>query len=543
MNKKITTLLLSILGLFPMLAGSVLADWDKQGLSEDYHGHIDDRMESLNPQIQLLGINDFHGQLNVTRKVNGQPAGRADYLAAYLRQRAAENENTILLHVGDMIGASPPLSALLQDEPTIEFLNRIGFDIGTVGNHEFDEGAAELLRLINGGKPSATEEFSGSRFPWIAANIISKQTGKLLLPPYKIIKRSGMPIGFIGVVMKETPSMVAPSGVEGLAFTDETEAINKYADELKEQGVRAIVVLAHIPGKSKASGEQATGPLIDLANAVDDEVDIIYGGHNHAYLNSVVDGKLLVQSYSYGTAFSDVDIEMDRKTKDIISKQAEIVTVYQREIIPASDITRMIERYEKRVEPIVNNIVGTAASPITAERNNSGESGLGNLIADSQRTAMNTDFAFINPGGIRGDIDAGNVTRGNLFVVLPFNNHLVKMNLTGRQIRELLEQQWQPAVTRILQISGLTYTWDDSQPIGKKVIDIRLADGTELDPEKNYSVTVNTYLAEGGDNFTVFRQGTNRETGPMDIDALIEHIKQLPQPFSSEIKGRIRREN
>lgn len=531
------------MGLFSWQTVSVLAAWDKQGLSEDYHGHIDDRTESLNPQIQLLVINDFHGQLNVTRQVNGQPAGRADYLAAYLRQHAAENEHTILLHAGDMIGASPPVSALLQDEPTIEFLNVMGFDIGTVGNHEFDEGAEELLRLIYGGKPSATEGFSGSRFPWIAANIISNQTGKPILPPYKILKRSGMPIGFIGVIMKETPSMVAPSGVEGLTFTDEAEAINKYVQELKNQGVRAIVVLAHIPGKSKADGRQPAGQLVDLAHAADDEVDIIYGGHSHAYLNSIVDGKLLVQSYSYGTAFSDVEIEIDRKTKDIISKQAEIVTVYQENIKPASDITEMIERYEKKVEPIAGKIVGTAAAPITAERNTSGESALGSLIADSQRTAMNSDFALINPGGIRADIDAGNVTWGHLNTVLPFNNQLVKMNLTGSQIRKALNQQWQPNTTRILQISGLSYTWDNSQPAGKKVIDIRTADGTKVEPDKRYSVAVNTYLAEGGDNFTVFQKGTNRVTGPTDINALADYIKQLPQPFGLKIEGRIQRIN
>ncbi|MBT2689683.1 5'-nucleotidase C-terminal domain-containing protein [Bacillus sp. ISL-47] len=534
-------LLVSVQWLFPWQTVSGLAAWDKQGLSEDYHGHIDERSESLNPKIKLLGINDFHGQLNVTRQVNGQPAGRADYLAAYLRQFAAESENTILLHVGDMIGASPPVSALLQDEPTIHFLNRMGFDIGTVGNHEFDEGAAELIRLLYGVKPTATAGFTGSRFPWVAANVISNHTGKPLLPPYKILKRSGIPIGFIGVVMKETPNLVAPSGVKGLTFTDEAEAINKYVSELKKKGVRAIVVLAHIPGKSKASGEQPTGPLIELAKNVDDEVDILYGGHNHAYLNSMVDGKLLIQSYSYGTAFSDVDIEIDRNTKDIVSKKAEIMTVYQENIQPASDITRMIEKYEKRVEPIVNRDVGTAANRMTAERNQSGESALGNLIADSQRAAMNTDFAFINPGGIRADIDAGSVTWGSLYTVLPFNNQLVKMNLTGRQIRDVLNQQWQPNATRILQISGFTYTWDDSQPRGKKVIDITAEDGTKLDPGQSYSVAVNTYLAEGGDNFTVFRKGTNRETGPTDIEALVDYIQQLPQPFSTEIEGRIRK--
>ncbi|GLB61658.1 bifunctional metallophosphatase/5'-nucleotidase [Cytobacillus sp. NCCP-133] len=544
MKALISIVLLSLLSI--PLCSVPMAEkdsWNKQGLSEDYHGHMDERSESLNPQIKLLGINDLHGQLNVTRQVNGQPAGRADYLAAYLRQRAAESENTILLHTGDMIGASPPLSALLKDEPTIHFLNLMGFDIGTVGNHELDEGAAELIRLLYGVKPTATGGFTGSQFPWIAANVISNHTGKPLLPPFKILKRSGMPIGFIGVVMKETPNLVAPSGVKGLTFTDEAEAINKYAGMLKKKGVRAIVVLAHIPGKSKAGGEQPTGLLIDLAKNVDDEVDILFGGHNHAYLNSMADGKLLIQSYSYGTAFSDVDIEIDRNTKDIVSKQAEIVTVYQENIQPATDITRMIEKYEKKVESIVNREVGIAANQIKAERNQSGESALGNLIAGSQRAALNTDFAFINPGGIRADIDAGNVTWGNLYTVLPFNNQLVKMNLTGRQIRDVLNQQWQPNATRILQISDLAYTWDDSRPRGKKVMDITAADGKKLDPAQSYSIAVNTYLAEGGDNFTVFRNGTNRETGPMDIEALVDHIQKLKQPFSSKIDGRIQRIN
>ncbi|WHY34685.1 5'-nucleotidase C-terminal domain-containing protein [Cytobacillus firmus] len=515
--------------------------WDRQGLSEDYHGHIEDRSEGPYKRVQLLGINDFHGQLNVTRQINGRPAGRADYLAAYLRQRAAENENTILLHTGDMIGASPPVSALLKDEPTIEFLNKMGFDIGTIGNHEFDRGLDQLLRLLNGGSPSAAKSYPGSRFPWIAANVISQNSGKPILPPYKILNVSGVPIGFIGVIMKQTPSLSAPNSVKGLTFTDEAEAINTYTRELKKQGVRAIVVLAHVPGKSKPNGELATGQLIELAHQADDEVDIMFGGHSHAYLNSVVDGKLLVQAYSYGTAFSDVDIEIDPRTKDIVRKHAEIVNVFQENTQPASDITRMIEHYEMKVEPAVNRYIGTASFPITAARNRSGESALGNLIADSERAAMNTDFAFINPGGIRADIDAGRVTWGNLYVVLPFSNQLVKMNLTGSQIRDILNQQWQPDTTRILQVSGFTYSWDDRQPAGSKIQEIYLPNGTRLDPDKKYSVTVNTYLADGGDNFTVFKSGTSRVMGPMDIDALEKYIQQLPQPFSSAIDGRIKR--
>ncbi|KAF0821137.1 MULTISPECIES: bifunctional metallophosphatase/5'-nucleotidase [unclassified Cytobacillus] len=544
MKMLFSLILFSILGM-PLYSGqhAKYEQWNQQGLSEGYHGHVEERIEEPYKHIQLLGINDFHGQLNVTRLVNDRPAGRADYLAAYLRKRAAENENTLLLHAGDMIGASPPVSALLRDEPTIEFLNRMGFDIGTIGNHEFDRGSDELLRLLTGSSPSAVKDYSGSQFPWIAANVINQKSGKPFLPPYKIINISGIPIGFIGVIMRETPAITAPDSVKDLIFTDEAEAINKYTRELQKQGVRAIVVLAHVPGESRPNGQQASGQLIDLAHLVGDEVDVIFGGHSHTYLNSVVDGKLLVQAYSYGTAFSDVDIEIDPQTKNIVRKHAEIVTVYQDRIEPASDITRIIDRYEKKVESAVNRYIGTAAIPITAEQNISGESALGNLIADSQRSAMNTDFAFTNPEGIRADIDAGRVTWGNLFGVLPFSNLLVKMDLTGSQIREVLNQQWQPNITRILQISGITYTWDDSRPKGEKVIDIYLPDGAKLEPAKIYSVTVNTYLANGGDNFTVFLNGINRVTGPNDIDALEKYIQQLPQPFSYAIDGRIKRMN
>jgi 5'-nucleotidase len=288
----------------------------------------------------------------VTRNVGGKPAGRADYLAAYLKQREAENKNTLLVQAGDMVGASPPASALLQDEPAIEILNKLGFDIGTVGNHEFDEGVKELLRLINGGTHEETGNFAGADFPWVAANVIEQKTGESILPPYKILKVNGMHIGFIGVVTTETPTIVVPSGVEGLTFSDEVEAINRNVAELKKQGVRSIVVLAHNPGTSGVNGENPTGMLVDIANKVDDEVDIIFGGHNHAYMNATIDNKLVVQSYSYGTAFSDVDIEIDPKTKDIVTKRAEIVTTFQEGIKPDPEIAGMVAKYEATVEPV-----------------------------------------------------------------------------------------------------------------------------------------------------------------------------------------------
>ncbi|MFC3885962.1 bifunctional metallophosphatase/5'-nucleotidase [Bacillus songklensis] len=531
---------------------------NKENMNDQgYHGHIDKRPgqgpkilgdedgkgsifnDKRYIHIQLLGINDLHGQLNVTRQVGGKPVGRVDYLAAYLRQRESQNKNTLLVQVGDMIGASPPISALLQDEPTIKFLNSLNFDIGTVGNHEFDKGVKELQRIIHGGTHEKTGDFEGSSFPWIVANVVNEKTGKTILPPYKVVKVNGMPIGFIGVVTTDTPNLVIPSNVQGLKFTDEAEAINKSVAELKNSGVRAIVVLAHNPGTSNVNGEQPTGEVVEIANSVDDEVDIIYGGHNHAHLNSVVDGKLLVQSYSYGTAFSDVDIAIDPKTKDIAAKKAEIVTVYQGGIDPDAKVTQMVEQFEDQVRPMVERVIGPAANNLTAQQNESGESALGNLIADAQRASMNTDFAFMNPGGIRADIDKGDVTWGELYTVQPFGNDLIKMNLTGKQIRQLLNQQWRTTGTNMLQISGLTYTWDDNQPIGQKVQNILLKDGTELDENKTYTVTGNNFIAGGGDGFTVFREGTNRETGAKDLDALVRFIENLSKPFSYEIEGRI----
>ncbi|MGG1675301.1 bifunctional metallophosphatase/5'-nucleotidase [Neobacillus sp. NRS-1170] len=523
-----------------------------QGLSEEYHGHKSNRPEtklkkpkppaSNNKfkQIQLLGINDLHGQLNVTRKVNGKPAGRVDYLAAYLKQRAAENKNTLFVQAGDMVGASPPVSALLQDEPTIEILNKLGFDIGTVGNHEFDEGVKELLRLINGGTHPKTGNFAGSNFPWIVANVIDEKTGKTILPPYKVLKVDGMSIGFIGVVTTETPSVVVPSGVAGLKFTDEVEAINRNVAELKKQGVKSIIVLAHNPGSSGPNGENPTGQLVDIANRVDDEVDIIFGGHNHAYMNATIDNKLVVQSYSYGTAFSDVDIEIDPKTKDIVSKRAEIVTTFQEGTKPDPEIKQIIEGYEAKIAPIVNRVVWSTSVPLTALQDGNGESVLGDLIADAQRSAMGTQFAFMNPGGIRADIDAGDITWGEVYTVQPFNNELVKMTMTGQQIRDLLEQQWGTKTT-MLQISGLTYSWDPNKPIGQRVVSMKLPDGTVLDPNTPYTVTANIFLSGGGDGFTVFTKAQNKEVGPLDLDALVNYISAQPKPFTYNIQNRIQK--
>ncbi|RXZ01202.1 bifunctional 2',3'-cyclic-nucleotide 2'-phosphodiesterase/3'-nucleotidase [Fictibacillus sp. S7] len=498
-----------------------------------------------NISVQLLGINDFHGQLDTfNAKLN---AGGAEYLAAYLKQREATNPNTLLLHAGDAVGASSPVSALLQDEPTIRFLNKLGFDAGTLGNHEFDEGVKEMLRLIKGGSHPKTEAkygpFEGANFPYVAANVLDSKTGQPILDPYVIKEVGGAKIGIIGVVLSDTPSIVIPSGVEGVVFTDEAEAINKYAKELENKGVKSIVVLAHNPANSTADGQNATGELVDIANKVDDEVDVMFGGHNHALTNAVVDNKLLVQSYSSGTAFSDVDLEIDPVTQDIVKKKAEVVNVDRSKIAPDPEIKAFVDHYVADVAPILNEVIGTTPNYISKDINADGESTMGNLIADSMKAQTGTDFAFMNPGGVRADIDAGEITWKEAFTVQPFGNDLVTMDLTGAQVKSLLEEQWaDPTRAKILQISGLKFTYDDSKPAGERIVSITLPDGTAVDAAKTYSVTVNNFMAGGGDGYTTLLDGKNSSVNIVDLDALVKYIKAKGS-VDPKIEGRITKLN
>lgn len=500
--------------------------------------------------VQLLAINDFHGALE-TRIVGGRPMGGAAVLAAYLqaREQQARQEDggvTLKVHVGDMIGASPPISALLQDEPTLSVLQAMGFEYGTVGNHELDEGIRELLRLQYGGCHPATGCFDGVRVQYLAANVVWADTREPVLPPYAIRWVQGVPIGFIGVVTSETPSIVTASGVEGLAFLDEVETVNRYVRELKQRGVETIVVLIHGGGEGHRSG-RVTGAIVPLVFRMDDEVDVVLSGHTHQCYQGMVGTKLVTQACSNGTAFADVDLVIDRTYKDVIAKKAEIVdTVADAPgITPDPAIRSMVEGYARQVAPRVQQVVATAAAPLRRQPNEAGESALGDLIADSQRWKMGVQMAFMNPGGIRADLDAGEITWGELYTVQPFNNYLVAMTLTGQQIERLLEQQWvdQPS-PRILQISGLRYTWHADRPVGDRVDpgEIFLEDGTPVRPDGRYRVVVNSFLADGGDNFTVLRQGTERVVGPIDLDALVEYLRQLPQPVTARIEGRIRRE-
>jgi 2',3'-cyclic-nucleotide 2'-phosphodiesterase/3'-nucleotidase/5'-nucleotidase len=494
-----------------------------------------------NVKVQLLGLNDLHGQLDTDTKLklNEQDvlAGSMEYTAAAIKQREEENPLSLLVHSGDMIGGSPLISASFQDEPTVEVMEAMGFDVGTLGNHEFDEGMAELHRMIKGGEhPKGIKGYDGMNFPVVAANAYDSATGRLITEPYTIKEVGGVKIGFIGTVTQETPNMIVRKGNETLKITDEAEAINKYTEELKKKGIEAIVVLAHNP--SVQNGRTDTFDAADIAEKADDEVDVIFAAHNHAAVDQVIDNKLIVQAYSYGSAFSDVDLELDAVTGDIVKKEAEVVTVYQKDFMPDPVVAKIMKKYEDLVAPIKAEVVGSSSTTLVKGYPSSGEFGdlaLGNLIADGMKASMNTDFALMNGGGVRAQLDAGEVTFGDLFSIQPFGNVLNKVKLSGADLEIVLNNQISPAGLDF-HISGFKYTWDANT---KKVVDIFLLDGSKIDKTKEYAVVVNNYMY-GNTKYGIGDLSADLEVGPEDLQATIDYVKSLDKPFEYKTEGRIR---
>ncbi|MGG3768185.1 multifunctional 2',3'-cyclic-nucleotide 2'-phosphodiesterase/3'-nucleotidase/5'-nucleotidase [Priestia megaterium] len=492
-----------------------------------------------NTKVQLLGMNDLHGQLDTDTKItsNGQSllAGNMKYTAAAIRKQEAENPNTLLVHAGDMIGGSPLVSALFQDEPTVEVMESLGFDVGTLGNHEFDEGIAELHRMIEGGDhPKGTKGYDGMNFPVIAANAYDTSTNKLITEPYAIKEVGGKKIGFIGVVTQETPSMIVRKGNENLKITDEAEAIDKYTAELKKKGIKAIVVLAHNP--SNQNGTSTEFDAADIAKKIDDEVDVIFSAHNHVYNNKVVDNKLIVQAYSYGSAFSDVDVEIDN-TGEIVKKDAKIVTVYQKDYTPDPEVSSIMKKYEDLAAPIKAEVVGNSSTALAKGYPSSGATGdiaLGNLIADGMKAEMKADFALMNGGGVRSQLDSGDVTYGDLFAIQPFGNVLNKVKLSGADLETVLNNQITSSGLDF-HIAGFNYTWDGST---NKVVDITLPDGSKIDKEKEYTVVVNNYMY-GNEKYGIGALSSDMEVGPEDLQATVNYIKTLNSPFEYKAEGRI----
>jgi 5'-nucleotidase len=510
-----------------------------------HHGHGHGHHPPKPPRtvdLQVLGVNDLHGNLEPTA-VSGRPAGGVAFLGSYLAAAKAQDpKGTIIAHAGDTVGASPLISSWFHDEPTIEATNLMGFDVGTLGNHEFDEGGTEMLRLIRGGHrddgkqfkdgtDTSDPDFPGADYPYVSANVTYADSGKYVLPPFTIVKREGIPVGIIGVTTTETPSIVVPDAVAPFAFGDLSDAVNKQVATLHRLGVHTIVVLAHAGG-FQDPGKDPAGEILDETKQMDPDVDLVLAGHTHSFLNTKVNNALVVQAYRYGTAFDKVSLTVDRRTRDVTASSADVVTTYDDAVTPAPALADLVQTFKDRIAPVASRVVGTAAAPATRDTTAAGESALGDLIADAQAHETGAPIALMNPGGIRADLKAGQLTFADLFAVQPFDNGLVSMQLTGAQLKAVLEQQFQDAGDKILQVSGIKESYDRSRAAGDRVTALTLADGSAVDPAASYAVAANSFLATGGDGFTVFKDGTGVTSFGTDVDAFEHHVESLPQPFA-----------
>ena len=563
--------------------------------------------------VQLLAINDFHGNLAATAGntiqtgccnavLNGSGtqtgwaqqtvlAGGVEYLSTYIKSLRVTSANTITVGAGDLIGASPLVSGLFHDEPTIEAMNIIGLDVSGVGNHEFDEGANELLRMQYGGCHPVDgcqdgDPFGGSFFQYLASNVFYAGTNHTILPPYEIRKIGNAKIAFLGLTLEGTPSIVTPSGVAGLEFRPEVETINALVQKLRnEQGVRAFVVLLHQGGSQAPPSQPAypapanpdaytdvnkcvnfNGPeLTAIVNGLDPQVDVVISAHTHQPYICNIAGKVVTSASSFGRVITDIDLVIDHQTKDVKSVEA-LNRIVKRDVAPDPAETALLAKYTDLSNPLARQVVGSITADITSQRtsggeNTAGESALGDVIADAQLEATApTDFggskiAFMNPGGIRTSLlfantygieAAGVIVYGELFESQPFGNSLVVKTCTGGQIQALLEQQQMPATgsKRVLQVSnGFTYTWDAAGSAGSKIVagSVKL-NNVSLDPFASYRVTMNSFLATGGDGFTVFNACTDALGGEIDLDALVRYF-QNHSPVAPGPKNRITRLN
>ncbi|MEV4689107.1 bifunctional metallophosphatase/5'-nucleotidase [Microbacterium sp. LWH3-1.2] len=526
--------------------------------------------------IQLLSFNDFHGNLQPPSGSGGnitlpsgeiQPAGGVEYLATHLAQAREDHPYSLTVAAGDLIGATPLLSGAFHDEPSILAMNALKLDVSAVGNHEFDEGYLELQRMANGGciedgdgalnqnSCPDGEVFPGANFDYLAANVVYEGTNDTILPAYSIEKIKGAKIGFIGMTLEGTPDIVTAAGVEGLQFKDEVETANALVPVLKAQGVNAIVVLLHEGGTPVGSGvyNAACGngarldegsPIIPIAQNLDPAIDMIVSGHTHApYVCNIPDPngqpRMVTSASSFGRLYTETNLTYDRRTSDIVRTTVTSANMVVTRDVPKDPTeTALIEKYTTLVAPIANEVIGSVSGTITRTQNSAGESPLGDLIADAQLADPSVvgpyaqpQLALMNPGGIRADLvpnAAGEVTYGAAFTVQPFNNYLVSLDLTGAQIRDLLEAQWSgantPAARKVLQVSdGFSYTYSGSTATTFTLGTVML-NGQPLVDDAVYRVVTNNFLAGGGDGFGTFRDAQNVYYGGLDIDAFAAYL-------------------
>jgi 5'-nucleotidase len=425
--------------------------------------------------LQLLGVNDFHGHLQPPEPGRGGAA----WLGAHLARAARSHPGrTITVHAGDMIGASPLVSSHFQDEPAIEATNMMGFDVGAVGNHEFDEGGAELTRVLR-----------ESRYQWLAANTVDPKSGQTFLPPYRVIERAGVRVGFIGVTTDDTPTWLLPEFKRDYRFLDISDTVNRWVPELRAQGVEAIVVLAHSGAFQK--GESAAGEIADETAEMDTAVDVVVAGHTHSRLNITIDGKLVVESLAYGTGYDQIRIGVDRVTGEIVRKSAQLPATTHAGVAPDPQLAKLVTGYAERVAPIGDRVVGFLERDLDSDE-------LTRMAADAQRSFAEADVAFVNPGNTRRPgMDAGEVTYAEAFLVHAYEHPIVRMTMPGSDVLEA----WRRRGSLELYESGLE----------------------SVHPDGTYSVALNAVLA-AAPRFDAFDRGTNTERIGTDLEALVDWL-------------------
>ncbi len=536
-------------------------------------------------KLKIVAINDFHGHLQSSESFRAGPqspdvpVGGIDVLAGYVEYLKAQNPYNVVVSAGDLIGASPLVSGLYHDEGTIETMNRLGLEISAVGNHEFDKGRQELLRMQSGGcftgdkntcrgaEVGMAVPFGGAKFQYLAANVFDEASGKTIFPAYMIKTYNGVPVAFIGVTLEGTPVTVRPGGIAGLRFAGEASTINALVRQLRAQGIQSVVVLIHQGGWQEVTkgtvdinsceGELQGTPIEAIVNQLDDAVELVISGHTHqAYVCQIANSagrKVPVTSAaSFGRLLTDIDVTVDTTTKKVTSVTAQNIVVDRSntKITADAGIKGLMDRYAALAAPIASRVVGSITADITRTTSAGRESPLGHLIADAQLEATRDSgavVAFTNSGGIRGDLayssgaaDAGErkVTYGELFTIQPFQQNLVTITLTGTQLQTLLEEQFKgcaldfppgvipPRSDQILQVSeGFTYAWNPAGATCNKVDAGSIkVNGLIVGPTRKYRVTVSSYLAEGGDRLYEFTHGMERVDGAQDVDALAAYF-------------------
>lgn len=526
--------------------------------------------------VQVLAFNDFHGALEPVDGGNGRlennVVGGVEYLATQVARLKAQNPNTLVVSAGDNIGATPLLSSMFHDEPSVEALNDAGLQVSAVGNHEFDEGWWELLRMQRGGCHPVDgcqdrTPFSGARFQYLSANVVVdpaavdqdrlRRSGwtpgpngsRTLFPASTVRTVGGIRIGLIGLVVRTAPEILMPVSVKGLTFRDEADAANEEVAKLTAQGVHTIIVLIHegaTPARDAYNGcEGVTGPVMEIAARLSPEVDAVVAGHVHRAYNCTVDGKLVTSGASLGRVITDIDLKIDARTGDVVSKSARN-TLVSRDVPARPAATALLAHYRPFAEALGSQPVGTITAEISRDQNDAGESPLGDLVADAMLAAGRSASpgpavaAIMNTGGIRAGLVGApqpggtlrNVTYAQAFEVSPFGNRVQVKTITGAGILRWLEQQFDnpgPGRTTILQVAGIEFSYQPTRPAGQRVqwSDVRIG-GNLLDPAAQYRIVSNDFVWSGGDAFTAAREGTNPVDVGADVDVLVTYLKANP---------------